>query len=74
MTSLGNILDELNTDVLLQVFDYLQPKGGLIPLSMTCWGVRNATIPIIFSRCRIKIKKPLNEDCFIPRSLWSYVR
>lgn len=67
-------LDELNTDVLLQIFECLQQDDALFPLSMTCWEVRKATFPVLFSRCSVLVKEPLREDCFLPRSLWPYVR
>ncbi|KAM5544062.1 hypothetical protein V8D89_002248, partial [Ganoderma adspersum] len=67
-------LNELNSDVLLQIFDYLQQDDALSPLSMTSWGVREAAIPVLFSRCSVLVQEPLNEDHFVPRSLWPYVR
>ena len=67
-------LDELNTDVLLQIFDYLRPDGALFPLSVTCRAVRKATMPFLFTRCSVLIEAPVDENRFIPRSLWPYIK
>ncbi|KAI1792108.1 hypothetical protein LXA43DRAFT_360889 [Ganoderma leucocontextum] len=74
MTSPKNILNALNTDALLQIFEYLWPDGGLRPLSMTCWSMREATMLVLFSHCEVLVKAPVSTDRFIPRSLWPYVR
>ncbi|KAI1792098.1 hypothetical protein LXA43DRAFT_944518 [Ganoderma leucocontextum] len=74
MTSPRNIIYALNTDALLQIFEYLWPDGGLRPLSMTCWSMREATMSMLFSHCKVLVKAPVNTDRFIPRSLWPYIR
>ncbi|KAH9921872.1 uncharacterized protein B0H18DRAFT_532127 [Fomitopsis serialis] len=63
----------LNTDVLLQVFEYLRPNGGLRPLSMTCGWVRTETKPVLFKSCSVIVKEPISAERFLPQSLWPYV-
>lgn len=65
---------ELNTDALLHIFDCLQHEGALFSFSMTCWAMREAAMPVLFNSCRILVKEPIDEDHFIPRSLWPYIR
>ncbi|KAM5544067.1 hypothetical protein V8D89_002253 [Ganoderma adspersum] len=65
---------ELNTDALLHIFDYLQQDGALFSFSITCWAMREAAMPVLFNSCRILVKEPIDEDHFIPRSLWPYIR
>ena len=71
--SLCRFLD-LNTDALQQIFAYLWPDGDLLLLSMTCWPMRQAAMLVLFNCCTIHIKEPINEEHFMPRSLWPYVR
>ncbi|KAI1792126.1 hypothetical protein LXA43DRAFT_888051 [Ganoderma leucocontextum] len=65
----------LNDDLLIQLFEQLRPGKGLRALSSTCRSLREAAIPILFKRCRVKIyTSSLKSRHFPPMSLWPYVR
>ncbi|KAI9067427.1 hypothetical protein FKP32DRAFT_1673194 [Trametes sanguinea] len=64
---------QLDVDVLLQVFEELRPQSGLQPLSLTCKWVRESVKPVLFRSCR-QAASAMTWEEFVPRQLWPYIR
>ncbi|KAI0703694.1 hypothetical protein C8T65DRAFT_709229 [Cerioporus squamosus] len=63
---------DLNSDVLVHIFEELRPGRHLRPLSECSKSLRSLALPVLFRDCLVKMKKPITTG-FLPRSLWPYV-
>ena len=63
----------LNDDVLFSIFEELRCTQGLCALSSTCRWLREASMPSLFRRCRVRMDIPITER-FLPTFAWPYVR
>ena len=65
----------LDDDIIRQVFEELQPRRHLFPISQTCKWVRALSKDVLFSKCIVKSKNlPYGRSHFVPEALWPYVR
>ncbi|KAI0692470.1 hypothetical protein C8T65DRAFT_816557 [Cerioporus squamosus] len=67
----ASLLD-LNSDVLIHIFEALRPSRRLRPLSETCRYVRSLAMPVLFRECRVFMRKPITT-AFLPETMWPYV-
>ncbi|RPD54782.1 hypothetical protein L226DRAFT_471045, partial [Lentinus tigrinus ALCF2SS1-7] len=63
----------LDSDILIQIFEELRPHQQLRALSQSCQYVRALSLPVLFRKCRVRTRNPMNS-VFLPTSLWPYVQ
>ncbi|RPD69969.1 hypothetical protein L226DRAFT_595911, partial [Lentinus tigrinus ALCF2SS1-7] len=64
---------DLNSDILIQIFEESRPNQQLRALSQSCRYVRTLSLPVLFRKCRTITWKPM-KSVFLPTSLWPYVQ
>ncbi|KAI0350391.1 hypothetical protein OH77DRAFT_1076604 [Trametes cingulata] len=71
-----NLLQRLNQDVLLEIFEELQHTKDLGPLPLTCKWLRDSCNSVLFSRTFVRstFLHRSFHDVFPAQSIWPYVR